>query len=127
MIDFGRRPNRPSSALRPTFLESLSHDVNDGLVLAQRVDLAQPVGPQFVPVRQEDLKQTALPLSALNHARSFAEGSRAAVWYLRSIVASESRTFSHGQSSLATTMQSRSHSFPQPKSSLARLRHRGDT
>jgi hypothetical protein len=52
-------------------------DINHGLVLEQRVDLAQPVGPQFVAVWQQDLEQTPLPLSALNHARSFAAMSRA--------------------------------------------------
>ena len=35
------------------------------------------VGPQFVPIGQQDLEQTPLPLSALNHARSFDENSRA--------------------------------------------------
>src|SRR5262249_58018577 len=51
--------------------------VNQGLVLEQPVDLAQPVGPQLVPIGQQNLEQTPLALSALNHARSFAEGSRA--------------------------------------------------
>jgi hypothetical protein len=52
-------------------------DVNHGLVLKQRVDLAQPVGPQFVPIGQQDFEQTPLPLSALNHARSFDESASA--------------------------------------------------
>src|SRR5262249_9241861 len=66
-----------SPTRRPARLERLRDDINHGLVLERRVDLAQPVGPQFVAVRQEDFEQTPLALSALNHARSFAEASRA--------------------------------------------------
>ena len=78
MHDLGRRP-RTSAAptLRPARLERLRDDLNHGLVLEQRVDLAQPVGPQFVPIGQQDFEQTPLALSALNHARSFDEASRA--------------------------------------------------
>jgi hypothetical protein len=48
--DLRRRPRPPAApALRPAPFEGLRHDLNHGLVLEQRVDLAQPVGPQFVP------------------------------------------------------------------------------
>jgi hypothetical protein len=50
---------------------------NHGFVLQQRVDLAQPVGPQFVPIGQQDFEQTPLALSALNHTRSLDESSSA--------------------------------------------------
>jgi len=74
--DLRRRPWPPAApALRPAPFEGLRHDLNHGLVLEQRVDLAQPVGPQFVPVRQQHLEQTPLALFALNHARSFDETS----------------------------------------------------
>src|SRR5438094_5221244 len=74
-----RRRARPAAAptLRPPRLERLRDDLNHRVVLEKRVDFPQPVGPQLVPVRQEDLEQIALALSALNHARSFTEGSRA--------------------------------------------------
>ena len=70
---------RPAAAatLRPARFKRLGHDLNHGLVLEQRVDLAQPVGPQFVPIGQQNFEQTPLALSALNHARSFDESSRA--------------------------------------------------
>jgi hypothetical protein len=69
-----RCPSRSApSTLRPPCLERLRDSLNHGLVLEQRVALAQPVGPQLVPVRQEDLEQTALALATLNHARSFAK------------------------------------------------------
>jgi hypothetical protein len=55
----------------------MGHHLNHGLVLEQGVDLAQPVRPQFVPIGQQDLEQTSLALSALNHARSFDDSSRA--------------------------------------------------
>jgi hypothetical protein len=84
---FGARPKQydlrggteaPAAAtLPPARFEALRHDFNHAFVLEQRIDLAQPVGPQFVPVWQQDLEQTSLALSALNHARSFAETSRA--------------------------------------------------
>jgi hypothetical protein len=57
--------------LRPPSFERLGHDLNHGVVLEQRVDLAQPVGPQFVTVGQQHFEQTPLALSALDHARSF--------------------------------------------------------
>jgi hypothetical protein len=62
------RISRPSVAGK-------SDDLNHGLVLEQRVDLAQPVGPELVPIGQQDLEQTPIALSALNHARSFDESS----------------------------------------------------
>ena len=55
------------------FQVSTEDDVNHVFVLEQRIDLAQPVGPQFVAIWQQDLEQTPFPLSALNHARSFDE------------------------------------------------------
>ena len=57
-------------------LERLDDRINHGLVLEQRVDPPQPVGPQLVPVRQEHFEQTALTLATLNHARSFDEITR---------------------------------------------------
>jgi hypothetical protein len=66
-----------TSTLRPSLLKRLRHDLNHGVVLEQRVDLSQPVGPQFVTVGQQDFEQTPLALSALHHTRSFAESSRA--------------------------------------------------
>jgi hypothetical protein len=45
-------------------------DLNHGLVLELRVDPSQPVGPQFVPVGQQNFEQTPLALSTLNHART---------------------------------------------------------
>ena len=56
--------------LRPSCFERLGDDLKHGLVLEQCVDLAQPVGPQFVPIGQQNFEQTPLALSALNHARS---------------------------------------------------------
>ena len=67
------RPRRPT--LRPALLKRLRHHLNHGLVLEQRVDLAQPVGPQFVAIGQQDFEQTPFALSALNHARSFDESA----------------------------------------------------
>jgi hypothetical protein len=72
--DLGRRTKTAATAtLRPPFLKGLRNDFNHGVVLEQRVDLAQPVGPQFVPIRQQDFEQTPFALSALHHARSFDE------------------------------------------------------
>ncbi len=76
--DVGRCPGAPAApTLRPARLERLDDRVNHGLVLEQRVDPPQPVGPQLVPVGQEHFEQTALALATLNHARSFDERSRA--------------------------------------------------
>ena len=51
--DVGRGPRTPAPpTLRPPRLERLRDRLNHGLVLEQRVDLAQPVGPQLVPVGQ---------------------------------------------------------------------------
>jgi hypothetical protein len=74
-----RRRAKPAApaTLRPSLLQALRHDLNHGLVLEQRVNLAQPVGPQFVAIGQENFEQTPLALSALNHARSFDQQSRA--------------------------------------------------
>ena len=70
--DLRRRAGTAATAtLRPTSFECLRDDLNHRFVLEQRVDLSQPVGPQFVAVWQEDFEQTPLALSALNHARSF--------------------------------------------------------
>jgi hypothetical protein len=57
----------------------LRHHLNHRFVLEQRVDLAQPVGPQFVPIGQQNFEQTPLALSALNHARSFDESRAGSV------------------------------------------------
>jgi hypothetical protein len=62
--------------LWPARLQTSRHRLNHGFVLEQRVDFAQPIGPQLVPIRQQDLKQTALALATLNHARSFDEITR---------------------------------------------------
>ena len=77
--DHFRRRARSSATptLRPARFERVRDNLNHGLVLEQRVDLAQPVGPQFVAIGQQDFEQTPLPLSALHHARSFDESSRA--------------------------------------------------
>jgi hypothetical protein len=64
------RPPAPPT-LRPARLETFGYDFSHSLVLEQCVDLAQPVGPQFVTVGQQDFEQTSFPLSALHHARSF--------------------------------------------------------
>jgi hypothetical protein len=64
----GRSRPAATSTLWPTRFQALRDGLNHGFVLEQRVDLAQPVGPQFVAVRQEDFEQTPLTLSALNHA-----------------------------------------------------------
>ena len=80
MHDLRRRARAAAApTLRPARLERLRDDLNHGLVLEQRVDLAQPVGPQFVPIGQQDFEQTPLALSALNHARSFDEHRARAV------------------------------------------------
>jgi hypothetical protein len=57
--------------LRPARLQRLRHRLNHGLVLEQRVDTPQPVGPQFVSVGQRRFEQTPLALSASDHAHSF--------------------------------------------------------
>jgi hypothetical protein len=51
----------------------LRDDFDHAFDLQQRVDLAQPIRPQFVPIGQQDFEPTPLALSTLNHARSFAE------------------------------------------------------
>ncbi len=60
------RPRR--STLRPPCFERLGDHLNHGFfyVLEQCVDLAQPVGPQFVPIGQQNFEQTPLALSALD-------------------------------------------------------------
>jgi hypothetical protein len=65
----------PKALARP--FKRVRHDFNHGIVFGQRVDLAQPIGPQFVPIGQQHLEQTPLALFALNHARSFDESLRA--------------------------------------------------
>jgi hypothetical protein len=71
--DLRRRPRTAAPpTLRPARFEGLRDNLNHGFVL-ERVDLSQPVGPQFVSIRQQDFEQTSLSLSALNHARSFVE------------------------------------------------------
>jgi hypothetical protein len=57
--------------LRPSRFERLRDDLNHCLVLEQRVDAPQPVGPQFVAIGQQHFEQTPLALSASDHARSF--------------------------------------------------------
>ena len=98
--------------LRPPRLERLRHDLNHGLVLEQRIDLAQPVGPQFVAIGQQNFEQTPLALSALNHARSFDESSRAGS-VVRSDRSSQlqNRTFGHGRPPAIGTSQRVTRSF----------------
>jgi hypothetical protein len=57
----------------------VSDGFNHAFVLEQRIDLAQPVGPQLVPIRQQNFEQTPLALSALNHARSFVKSCAGSV------------------------------------------------
>ena len=68
-----RRCPRPaaSTTLRPSRLERLRDDLNHGLVLEQRVDPPQPVGPQLVTIGQQHFEETPLALTASDHARSF--------------------------------------------------------
>jgi hypothetical protein len=73
----GRTEAASTTTLRPSLFKCLRDDLNHGIVLECRVDSAQPVRPQFVPVGQQNFEQTSLALSALNHARSFVEQSRA--------------------------------------------------
>jgi hypothetical protein len=65
------------STVWPSSFERLGHNLNHSLVLEQRIDLAQPIGPQLVAVGQQNFEQTPLALSALNHARSFDQRSHA--------------------------------------------------
>src|SRR5262249_39089172 len=68
-----RRPEASTAAtLWPSLLKCLCHDVNHRLVLERGIDATQPVGPQLVPIGQQNFEETPLALSALNHARSFA-------------------------------------------------------
>jgi len=46
-------------------------------LLERRVDLSQPLRPQLAAVGLQNFEQTPIALAALNHARSFAERSRA--------------------------------------------------
>ena len=70
--DLGRRAGTSAATtLRPPRFERLGDHLNHGLVLEQRVDSPQPVGPQFVSIGQQHFEQTALALSASDHARSF--------------------------------------------------------
>ena len=67
-----RRPRTSTpTTLRPSCFERLGHDLNHGLVLEQRVDPPQPVGPQLVTIGEQHLEQTSLALTASDHARSF--------------------------------------------------------
>ncbi len=70
--DLRRRARAPAaSTLRPARFHGQGHGLNHGLVLEQRIDLAQPVGPQFVTIGQQHFEQTPLALSTSDHARSF--------------------------------------------------------
>src|SRR5262249_21110707 len=70
--DLGGRAETPTVlALRPPRFGTLRHRFNHRFVLEQRVDPPQPIGPQLVTVGQQHFEQTALALSALDHARSF--------------------------------------------------------
>jgi hypothetical protein len=55
----------------------VGHDVNHGVVLEERIDLAQSVGPQLVVIGQQNFEQTSVALSSLHHACSFDQQSRA--------------------------------------------------
>ena len=98
--------------LRPARLERLRDDLNHGLVLEQRVDLAQPVGPQFVPIGQQDFEQTPLALSALNHARSFDDiVTRGQCSTSDRSSQSQNRPFGHGRPPAIGTSQRLTRSF----------------
>ena len=72
--DLRGRPWSPAAtALRPPRLERLRHHLNHRFVLEQRIDTPQPVGPQFVSIGQQHFEETALALSASDHARSFGD------------------------------------------------------
>src|SRR5439155_9686632 len=72
--DFGWSAETAATpTLRPPLLKRLGHNLNHGVVLEQRIDLAEPVRPQLVTIGQENLEQTSFALSSLNHARSFDE------------------------------------------------------
>jgi hypothetical protein len=76
--DLGRCPRTTTAAtLRPPRFEGLRDDFNHRLVLEQRIDAPQPVGPQFVSIGQQHFEQTPLALSASDHARSFEASVRA--------------------------------------------------
>ena len=78
--DLGRRAGTTAPpTLRPARFQRLRHRLNHGFVLEQRIDLAQPVGPQLVTIGQQHFEQTALALTALDHARSFDEHHARAV------------------------------------------------
>jgi hypothetical protein len=69
--DLRRRTQASATAtLRPPFFKRLSDDLNHGIILEERIDLSQPVGPQLVPIRQQNFEETPFALSTLNHARS---------------------------------------------------------
>ena len=67
----GRPESTATPTLRPAGFHRLGHGFNHGLVLEQRVDAPQPVGPQLVTIGQQHLEQAPLALSASDHARSF--------------------------------------------------------
>jgi hypothetical protein len=78
--DLRRRAEAAATpTLRSARFERVRHDLNHGVVLEQRVDLAQPVGPQFVAIGQQNFEQAPLALSALHHARSFEESRAGSV------------------------------------------------
>ena len=66
-----RSESPPAPTLGPPFLQCLRDHVNHGVVLEGSVDSSQPVGPQLVAIRQQNLEQTPFALPTLNHARSF--------------------------------------------------------